>query len=402
VIAKVSPTIRVLCIDGDFLSSTRQDPIGGYYLVRALRLRHAVGEDAPVKVTHIDPSDLFREKLTEYDVVVLVDVPSVSEELGKRLAQFTDSGGGLMVFLGDQLDAEQYNENLTGPSGPLLPARLADVAEHDNPSEGWQLVPTKSTHPLAQVVAGLPSDLTATARFHTTVRVMPLPNAETILELGNGLPLLMTHQDPQKGRVMLFTSSADRSWNNLPLHPLFTILLQQSATMLSSDPQLGQNLVGEPAVMGLPGRMVGDDVAVVDPLGEEVPVKAMLVDGVPAAVITPQTVGVYRVAAEAGHRAAAVSANVDTRESDVRPADGEALDRWLEGLPVNVVTQGVAEVALNHRIGRDLSLILLALGVLCFLTQGVLANVWSRRKHEGGGDVMSTLQDRRVAASRRS
>ena len=148
--------------------------------------------------------------------------------------------------------------------------------------------------------------------------------------------------------------------------------------------------------------MVGDDVAVTDRLGEALPVKATLVEGAPAAVFTPNAAGVYRVASEAGHRAAAVSVNVDTRESDVRPADGEALDRWLEGLPIKVVAQGVAEAALNHRTGRDLSLLLLALGVLCFLTQGVLANIWSRRKHQSGGDVMATLQDRRVAAARRS
>jgi len=201
---------------------------------------------------------------------------------------------------------------------------------------------------------------------------------------------------------MLFTSSADRSWNNLPLHPLFTILLQQSATMLSSDPQLGQGLVGEPSVINLPGRMVGDDVAVNDPSDEALPVKVTQVDGAPAAVVTPDTVGVYRVDAEGGHQAAALSANVDTRESDVRPGDSEALERWLDGLPVNVVTQGASKSALSHRTGRDMSLLLLALGVLCFLAQGVLANIWSKRKHESGGDVMSTLQDRRVAASRKS
>jgi hypothetical protein len=283
----------------------------------------------------------------------------------------------------------------------LLPARLTEVAKHDTPTEGWQIAPIKSTHPLAQVVTSLPRDLTASARFHTAVRAVPLPGSETILELDDGLPLLMTHQDPLKGKVMLFTSSADRSWNNLPLHPLFTILLQQSATMLSSDPQLGQDLVGEPAVMDLPGRMVGDDIAVTDPSGEEFPVKATLVDGAPAAVITPDSVGIYRVAAEAGHRAAAVSANVDTRESDVRPGDGKALDRWLEGLPISVVTRDIGSAALNQRSGRDMSLTLLGLGVLCFLAQGVLANIWSRRKHETGGDVMSMLQDRRVAASRK-
>lgn len=401
-IAKVSPTIRVLCIDGDLLSSTRQEPIGGFYLVRALRLRHAGGEDAPIKVTHIDPSDLFREQLTEYDVVVLVDVPTISEDFGKRLAQYTDGGGGLMVFLGDQVDGEQYNANLVGEAGPVLPAKLTELAEHDDPTEGWTIAPASSTHPLAQVVASLPADLTATARFHSAVRAVPLPDSDTILELEGGLPLMITHQNPSKGRVMLFTSTADRSWNNLPLHPLFAILLQQSATMLSGDAPLGQDFVGRPTAMSLPGRMVGDSVAVVDPQGDEVPVKATLVNGTPAAVITPDAVGVYRVNAEAGHRAAAVSANVDTRESDVRPGEGEALQRWLDGLPISVVTQGVAESALNQRTGRDMSLLLLALGVLCFLTQGVLGNLWSKRKHESGGDVMSMLQDRRVAASRKS
>ena len=401
-IAKISPTIRVLCIDGDMLSSTRQEPIGGFYLVRALRLRHAGGEDAPVKVTHIDPSDLFREKLTEYDLVVLVDVPNISEDLGKRLSQFTESGGGLMVFLGDQVDAEQYNANLIGEAGPVLPATLTQPVQHDDPTRGWAIETVKSRHPLAQVVAGLRNDVVASARFHSAVRVLPLPGSETILGLEGGLPLLLTHQDPLNGRVMLFTSSADRSWNNLPMHPLFTILLQQSATMLSSDTMPGEDLVGRPSAMMLPGRMVGDDVAVLDPSGQERPVKASLVDGVPAAVITPDSIGVYRVAAEAGHRAAAVAANVDTRESDVRPGEGEALERWLDGLPVSVVTRSVAESALDHRTGRDLSLLLLALGIACFLAQGVLGNLWSRRKHESGGDVMAALQDRRVAASRKS
>ena len=401
-IATISPTIRVLCIDGDLPGSTRQDPVGGYFLVRALRLRHTVGENAPVKVTHIDPSDLFRENLTEYDVVILVDVPDIAEDFGRRLAQFTSRGGGLMVFPGDQLDTDRYNENLVGEDGPVLPAKLTELAQHEQPGEGWQIEPVESSHPLAKVVTSLPRDLIASARFHSAIGAEPLRDSETILGLNNGLPLLITHQDPLKGRVMLFTSSADRSWNNLPLHPLFTILLQQSATMLSNDPQPGQDRIGEPAVIGLPGRMVGDEVTVTCPNGEEFPVKVSLVDGAPAAVITPEEIGVHRVSAEAGHRAAAVSANVDTRESEVRPGDGEAFDRWLDGLPVEVVTRGLAEAALNQRTGRDLSLLLLALGVLCFLVQGVLANLWSKRKHESGGDVMTILQDRRVASARRS
>lgn len=402
VIAKVSPTVRVLCVDGDFLKSTRQEPTGAYYLVRALRLRYADGENAPIRVTHIDPLSLAQEKFGTYDVVIMVNVPEVSETLGKRFAQFTADGGGLFVFLGDQVNIDSYNQNLTNESAPLLPAELLAIVEHEDASEGWQIAPIKSVLPIARVADSLPPGLNAAARFSKAIQVKPYEDAERILELDDGLPLLLSHSDAARGRVMLFTSSADRSWGNFPLQPLFTILLQQSATMLSSAPQLGQDLIGEPAVVSLPGRMVGDDVIITNPRGEPAPIKATLVNGLPSAVIMPEAVGVYRVAAEAGHEASAVSANVDTRESDVRPAEIAALRRWLEELPIEVMAQGVADSAINHRTGRDLSLLLLALGVLCFLAQGVLANIWSRRKHAGSGELLAAMQDRRVAASRRS
>ena len=45
---------------------------------------------------------------------------------------------------------------------------------------------------------------------------------------------------------------------------------------------------------------------------------------------------------------------------------------------------------------------LLALGVLCFFGQGLLANYLSRRKHAAAGGVAASLKGRRVAASRRS
>ena len=400
-IAGVRSSIRVLCIDGDVSESTRSVPRGGYYAVRALRLKHH-DENAPIKVVHVDASDSSREKLSDYDVVVMINVSGVSEEMGTRLHQFAAGGGGLMIFLGDKVDLKQYNRNLTGKEHPVLPARLVEVVEHVDASEGWQIAPLKSDHALARVVDRVPADITAVARFHKVVRTEPFEGGESILALDGGrMPLLLTHTDARADRVLLCTSSVDRSWNNFPEHPLFTILLQQAVTMLSRRPKLDRDIVGEPAIAPLPGRMVGDEVIVTDPQGKASPVKVSLVRGATACVFTPETPGIYRVADRSGHHDAAVAASVDTIESDVRAADVFALKRWVDGVAAEVVPEGLAASALNGRTGRDLSLLLLTAGIVCFVGQGLLANYLSRRKHADDGDVVASLQDRRIAASRR-
>ncbi len=400
-IAAIRSSLRVLCVDGDFAESTRKTPRGGYYLVRALRLRHH-DEQAPIRVVHIDASDLFSEKLSDYDIVVMVNVPDVSEDTGIRLHQFSQAGGGLMIFLGDKVDPEQYNKYLSGDKHPVLPARLVETAEHTDPKEGWRIATVKSDHPLARVVSRIPADLTEATRFKQTVRAIPLKGSESILELDDGtLPLLLGHREKRSGRVLLFTSSADRTWSNFPLQPLFTILLQQSATMLSNPMDLAHNIVGEPATVPLPGRRIGDKVTITDPREASSTVKATHVEGSTACIITPETSGIYQIAADSGHKAMALAVNVNTAESEVRAANLVALKQWFEEIPMEVASEGLAGSVINSRNGRDISLLLLTLGIICFFGQGLAANYLSRRKHADSGDVAASLKGRRVAASRR-
>ena len=99
--------------------------------------------------------------------------------------------------------------------------------------------------------------------------------------------------------------------------------------------------------------MAGDEVNVTDPLGATQPVRVTAVDGSTVGLITPETPGVYRVTADSGQEGAAVAANVDTVESDIRGTDLVSLRRWLGDVPVEVVSEGLADLALNSRTGRD-------------------------------------------------
>lgn len=398
-IAGVRTSIRVLCLDGGISDGGGGEPRGGYYAIRALRLKNT-GESSPIKVTHLDAADATGAILGEYDVVLIVDVPEITEDLGKRLREFTDRGGGLMVFLGEKAVPESYNAQLAGGDDPVLPARLDAVVGHEDPTTGWQIVTPEGGHPIARLVSGLPAGLTAEARFQKAMRVTPGQGCESILELdGGGLPLLLASRDRP---VLLFTSSADRSWNGLPLHPLFMILMQQSATMLSNPEQLGQGLVGEVIPVPLTGRMMGEEVELIDPSGATVPVTVTVSGGATVGLVTPAVPGIHRIGATPDRAGVLLAANVDAAESAVRSADAGALAKWLEDLPVEILSEGLADSAMNRRSGRDLGLWLLSLGILAFIAQGLLANHLSLRKHAGSGDVAASLRGRRVAAARRS
>jgi hypothetical protein len=396
-VVAIRSSVRVLCVDGDAGDGSGDTVRGAFFAVRALRLKH-IDAAAPIRVTHVDVAGLYGEKLSGYDVVMMINVADVNQDLGKRLGQFVNSGGGLMVFLGDKVDPKQYNESFTFDAMPLLPVRLIETVQHDDATRGWRIVSPESDHAVAQLVGRLPRDLIAEARFHTIVRAVPRENGESILDLDGGSPLLLGSRDD---RILVFTSSADRSWNNLPVHPLFTILLQQSTTMLSSPAEMSRGIVGEPATMPLPGRMMGDEVMVAHPSGETEPVQVTVVDGASVVVITPDAPGVYSIEAEAGLAPVFVAANVDAAEAQIRAPDARTLRQWLDDVPVEIVAGGVAAAAVNSRTGRDLGLTLLVLGAICFFVQGLWANHKSRRKYATDTTVADSLQDRRVAAARR-
>ena len=59
------------------------------------------------------PEDALREaKLEDVDMVWLCNVPAPGEEVVKKLESFVTAGGGLTVFVGNQVDPGRYNERL--------------------------------------------------------------------------------------------------------------------------------------------------------------------------------------------------------------------------------------------------------------------------------------------------
>lgn len=398
-VARVSSGVRVLCVQ-----SAPEGGAGGkatltsaYFAVRALRLKDR-GEDSPIKVTQIESPDLAVEQLGEYDVILLANAPDVSTEAAGRIKKFVQRGGGLIIFAGDRVDAAQYNERFGKGADGLLPATIGKVVSSET---GWSIGPVKSEHLLGAVVSRLPEKMRTDASISKIVAAEPATGSETILSLDSGAPLLLS-RSVGSGTVLLFTTSADLTWNELPRFPVYTMLMQQAVTNLTSRPDGTLFTVGEDVAIPVEGRQIGENVNLTRPGGEASPLAITQNGDQTVAKVDFDKLGVYQIPADGTKPAVVVAANVDARESDVRVLDAGAIEKVLGPIGVKVVDKDLSSVIEKNRSGREISHQLLWIALAVFLLQSILARYFTNKiSRDDVPDLTAALQKSRVAAARR-
>jgi hypothetical protein len=227
--------VRVLIVDGD-PSTVRHDD-EAFYLETALRPGDRGDSSVVVSVATAD--ELARRKLSDVDVVFLLNVKPLDPPRVTELEGWVKKGGGLFISVGDNVDPDAYN----GAMAPLLPQelrslrRLADGPRDPEIGRAERLGRLDATHPIFQVFSSEAASLRE-ARFWNIMLVDPTVTAEgraILASFASGAPALI-QAELGSGRVLLFTSTIDRDWNDLPIHPGFLPLVQQIARHLARAP----------------------------------------------------------------------------------------------------------------------------------------------------------------------
>ncbi|UCD78343.1 MAG: BatA domain-containing protein [Desulfobacterales bacterium] len=232
----VREKVNVLVVDGDPKTSLRASE--HYYLVSALRAG-AIGQ-SPFTTRVITEDEMARADLNSFDVLFLLNVARPDPS---RLASFLESQKALFIFLGDRVDLESYNRFTFAPWQIRylidLGERSAKAVFDDTPGSAFKFFP------------GLEQSLKK-ASFHTYFKVEAA--AEHLILLQNQDPLLV-QADAGASKVIMFTSSADLDWNDLPLTAAFLPLVQR-LVLEATDRRQGSLpawlTVGDPA--GRDGR----------------------------------------------------------------------------------------------------------------------------------------------------
>ncbi len=372
----VQDVIRVLCIDGQ--------PDEARYVALALD-PHQNGQRR-VEVERAAESAIVESDLERYDCVVLCNVGRFNGEEAAVLHRYVERGGGLIVFLGDRVQADSYNEQLGdfADRARVLPASLGEISSESQ----YRLNPLDYRHPLVAPFRGHEKSGLLTTPIWTYVRLKPSANAKVALAFDNGDPVLVEEQIGA-GRVILFATavspeSLNRSssppipWTAIASWPSFPPLVQEMLTLSLSGRAQGRNqLVGDDLRGDVATAAPGTVVDVTSPSGAEERLPLLLdSDGAHWSYSSATQSGPYQVTV--GPPVASTQEyvlNVDTRESNleripldslpspltsgaqvsggtpVAASDGPSQSYYRE-LLLGVIGLVVVEVMLAYRLGR--------------------------------------------------
>ncbi len=204
---------------------------------------------------------------SDYDTVLLADVPRLSTPVAAALARYVDEGGGLLVAAGSKAQADFYNGWKTESDAPFLPASLGDPVVADAAGAAAAFSPSAQTltHPaLAKLADPGKSDFAGAVITHYRPQTIPdaLAKESSVgARLNNGA-ILLSSRKIGRGNVVLLGIPLDLSAGNLVtrqaflpfLHELVYHLADPAAWQLNLDPGWEVNL----GLAGKRGRALGE------------------------------------------------------------------------------------------------------------------------------------------------
>ena len=189
------------------------------YLARALDIG-----DAPRFESSSQAADaLGAEVLAKSRLLILNDVP-VPEPLAQRLTAFVEGGGGLLIAAGPRA-------TWPGSRTAWLPASLENTIDRTRGAPA-KLSAIDYGHVVFEPFRAPRSGDFAAARFYSYRGLKAAKDATVLARFDTGEPALV-ERIAGRGHAIVFASTLDLSWNDLPLKPVFLPFIHQLGRRLS-------------------------------------------------------------------------------------------------------------------------------------------------------------------------
>ena len=217
-----APAYRVLLVKGEETDNPLQNET--YFLEAALRLARpeesfANNPFAPDVLAYSSGAGL--PDLATYDAVVVANVPHVIPGDAAKLASFVQSGGGLLVFTGDQ--TSDKNCAALHEAG-LTPGQIGEVqVTRDLP---WRWGKWNDKHLIFQDLSDPQHGDLRQLIFAAYTKITPAPESRVLAEFRNGDPAVL-ERPLGKGTILWVTSSCGREWSNWSDTRLFLPIVHQ-------------------------------------------------------------------------------------------------------------------------------------------------------------------------------
>ncbi|RMF57292.1 MAG: hypothetical protein D6743_19150, partial [Calditrichaeota bacterium] len=308
------PKSQLLAVDGEpNPGDATRDEL--FFVERAVNLPKL----ARYHLVSTAPSGIDRFDFNDYRAVLLANVKSLSRPTIRRLQAYVRSGGGLILSLGDQVNAAIFNRLFRD----LAPGQITEPRFKTPQRQNADIISEVDYHhPIFRLFADPGQSDPSSAQFYQYLQMTPFKPDAVLASFDDGGAAVLERQ-VGAGKVVVFTSTLDTEWTDLPVKAFFLPLLYRTLEYVVKETENQKiALVGEPvSLSGLTGgRFEQKEMRVITPAGD-----ALTPDG-PLFERTDQP-GIFEVRRAGSHKLVArFAVNVDPQESDLTRADERALE----------------------------------------------------------------------------
>ncbi len=291
----------ILAVNGEPKADVTRDEL--FFVERAVNLPKL----AKYALTRTTSQELDGFDFSNYRAIILANIKGLSRQSVQRLAFYVRGGGGLLITLGDQVNANIFNSLFQ----ELSPANLNNHAFQAVSGESSVLIAQiEYQNPIFRIFSDPGQSDPSIAQFHQYFHVAPVSEQAVLARFDDGSPAILERQVGD-GTVVLWTSSIDTEWNDLPVKALFLPLLYQTLDYVAAE-QKGQQsyLIGNPVAVGGYGIRANQAFSVSVPSGRDFA-------GQDPLFTRTDEAGIYHVRDADKKTAGFFAVNVDARESDL-------------------------------------------------------------------------------------
>lgn len=357
-VTEVHQKLRMTLIDGE--PST--DPLAGEVDFLALALSLGTSEADSWQIDLLTDSEWATATAAQPDLMVIANVARLTSQQVAELERFVRAGMGLMIFLGEQVEPDNYNSLLYKDGRGLLPVPLEAIGEEKIDGLALEDVPRSPLAALKQLSPAVMQRI-AVRKFMQVQLPRGLGKGVRLLARWNSTGTAPAAIDRTFGRgdVLLWTITADKAWSDWPTDPSYVLAMREAAKAIVRGDSIPRDLVaGEPLKLERAAGREATSPRIETPGAKEsVP---MQIDNGPAADKQPdqraptaastpiktQTIrfddtrlaGVYRVTwqeRQKGSQSELYAVDPDRRESDLPRIETDELRSLLGGLKLEVI-----------------------------------------------------------------
>lgn len=360
---------------------------------RALPLVFETGAEAGLFQTRrLEAGEIAARSLAGLDVLVLDDMPSLSEAALAPVVDFARAGGGLVLVLGPAVDAAYWNARLLPALGDWQIEGTAPVRA----TGSWSLRRAAVGHPALAGFAPGAGEIVSQANFRAAWRLAPGTEGRVLARLGSDLPAVVEREN-----VLLFASDAEGEWSDFLVSGAFLPFWLQAVTNLATGNSADLS-PGERLDIPVPPSQGEAEWTLTAPGGTTYPLATRLAGGLPRLLSPPlEELGLHLLVANRRPvRAVAVVPRAE--ESDLsRLTPAEAERRWAD-LGARVLPAGaeIARAVREDRFGRELWRELLIAALLLLVAETVLARLMGARRRADDETAFDTETERSAAGGR--